>query len=276
MFGLEKLSNLTQRIIAGIIGATLLIVAVIFSQWSFLAVFTLIMFLSLAEFYKLVGGAGLKPFQILGFIFSAFLWFFVFQNLFFKENFFKLIFLVIPALITFPFLFKLYQKNDAQPFESIAITFLGVIYVALPWVLFMQAGFFLKEYSYKLPLGILFCLWASDTGAYFVGRKFGKHKLFERISPKKTWEGLVGGFLLSQVVSFFLAFYFTEIEVWRWWLISVLIVVFGTWGDLVESMLKRSLQIKDSGSVIPGHGGFLDRFDGLLIAMPWVAVILYL
>lgn len=171
---------------------------------------------------------------------------------------------------------KLYQENDKIPFQSIAVTFLGVLYVALPWILFMQVGFWTNKYSYQVPLGILFCLWASDTGAYFAGRKFGKRKLFERISPKKTWEGLAGGFLLSQAVAVVLSFYFMEIEIWRWWAISAIIVVFGTWGDLAESMLKRSLQIKDSGSFIPGHGGFLDRFDGLLIAMPWVFAILHL
>ncbi|WP_448528394.1 phosphatidate cytidylyltransferase [Raineya sp.] len=275
MFGLEKFSNLTQRVIAGIIGAFLLISALVFSYWSFVGLFTLIMFLSLAEFYNLLGKAGLQPLRVWGFVFAAVLWLVVLQNDLFEKAFLQSYFGIVP-FFTLPFLLKLYQKGDTMPFQSIAVTFLGVIYVVLPWVLFMQAGFLMKKYVYQIPLGILFCLWASDTGAYFAGRKFGKRKLFERISPKKTWEGFVGGFLLSQVVAFVLAFYFTEIEVWRWWLISAIIVVLGTWGDLVESMLKRSLQIKDSGSLIPGHGGFLDRFDGLLIAMPWVFGLLHL
>jgi phosphatidate cytidylyltransferase len=105
-----------------------------------------------------------------------------------------------------------------------------------------------------------------------VGRKLGKTKLFERISPKKSWEGLVGGMFFSQMVAWGLSVYFTSVEGWKWFVISAIIVIVGTYGDLVESMLKRSLNIKDSGSVIPGHGGFLDRFDGLLVAMPFVAL----
>ncbi len=274
MFGLEKFSNLTQRVIAGIVGATLLISAVVFSYWSFVGVFTLIMFLSLAEFYNLLGRAGLEPLRVWGFVLAALLWMFILQNYLFEKPFLQTYFWIFPCF-TIPFLHKLYEKNDAKPFQNIAITFLGVLYVALPWVLFMQAGFLMGKYVYEIPLGVLFCLWASDTGAYFAGRKFGKRKLFERISPKKTWEGFIGGFLLSQAVALILAFYFTDIEVWRWWAIAVIIVIFGTWGDLVESMLKRCLQIKDSGSLIPGHGGFLDRFDGLLIAMPWIFGLLH-
>lgn len=275
MFGLEKFSNLTQRVIAGIVGAFLLISALLFSHWSFVGLFTLIMFLSLAEFYSLLGKAGLQPLYVWGFLFAAVLWLVVLQNDLFGKTFLQSNFGIVP-FFTLPFLLKLYEKGDIMPFQSIAVTFLGVIYVVLPWVLFMQAGFLMKKYAYQVPLGILFCLWASDTGAYFAGRKFGKRKLFERISPKKTWEGFIGGLLLSQALAFVLAFYFTAIELWRWWGISAIIVILGTWGDLVESMLKRSLQIKDSGSLIPGHGGFLDRFDGLLIAMPWVFVLLHL
>jgi phosphatidate cytidylyltransferase len=119
-------------------------------------------------------------------------------------------------------------------------------------------------------------LWASDTGAYLFGMKLGKTKLFERHSPKKSWEGFFGGVLTSVLVSYIISLFFTELSPFVLGGMAVLIVSFGTLGDLVESMLKRSLDVKDSGNILPGHGGFLDRFDGLLIAAPIVYVYLYL
>lgn len=119
-------------------------------------------------------------------------------------------------------------------------------------------------------------LWANDTGAYLFGVKFGKNRLFERHSPKKSWEGFFGGMFTSLVASYLISMQFTEMSPLIWAGMSFLIVCFGTLGDLVESMLKRSLDAKDSGSFLPGHGGFLDRFDGLLIAAPVVYVYLYL
>ncbi|MNY33104.1 Phosphatidate cytidylyltransferase [compost metagenome] len=119
-------------------------------------------------------------------------------------------------------------------------------------------------------------LWTSDTGAYLAGRSLGKHKLFERISPKKTWEGFIGGIVLAVLVSLCLAHYFETIPQWQWIIVAMIIAVFGTLGDLVESMLKRSLNVKDSGHILPGHGGLLDRFDGLLIAGPLVYLFLFL
>ena len=119
-------------------------------------------------------------------------------------------------------------------------------------------------------------LWANDTGAYLFGMKFGKRKLFERHSPKKSWEGFFGGMFTSLIVAFVISHFFVELDTLVWAGMAILISSFGTLGDLVESMLKRSLDAKDSGSFLPGHGGFLDRFDGLLIAAPVVYVYLYL
>jgi phosphatidate cytidylyltransferase len=117
-------------------------------------------------------------------------------------------------------------------------------------------------------------LWASDTGAYFAGTFFGKRKLFERISPKKSWEGFFGGAALALAFAYGLSLYFHTLTVQQWMIIGVIIVVGGTFGDLVESLLKRSIEIKDSGSILPGHGGFLDRFDGLFICAPFIVAYL--
>ena len=126
------------------------------------------------------------------------------------------------------FFIKLYKAKDDKPFRNIAYTFLGVIYVALPFALLIILAFLTYKYSWQRPLGCLFLLWASDTGAYFAGTKFGKTKLFERVSPKKSWEGSVGGFIASMIVAYVLSKYFHDLEPWQWLGCGAIIVVAGT------------------------------------------------
>jgi phosphatidate cytidylyltransferase len=153
---------------------------------------------------------------------------------------------------------------------------LGIIYVALPFSLMHVAVFSQGVYLFPIVFGFLFILWANDTGAYFAGTAFGKTKLFERISPKKSWEGSLGGSILAFVMAGVMAHFFPQLPAWHWMIMAVIVVIAGTYGDLVESLFKRSIDIKDSGSLIPGHGGFLDRFDGLLLSMPFVSCFLAL
>ena len=141
---------------------------------------------------------------------------------------------------------------------------------------FYAVNSFTNEYSFQIILGFFIMLWTNDTGAYLAGRFFGKHKLFERISPKKTWEGSFGGGLLTLAAAYILSLFFTNLDLTNWIVISILVAIFGGLGDLVESMLKRSLNIKDSGNILPGHGGILDRFDGLLISITFIYSYLYL
>lgn len=121
-------------------------------------------------------------------------------------------------------------------------------------------------------MGMVLIIWASDTGAYFAGITMGRRKLFERVSPKKTWEGSFGGGLLALGMAFLLSRYFHDLRPFEWLMAAVIIVVAGIYGDLVESLFKRSIEIKDSGTTIPGHGGFLDRFDSLILAIPFIVV----
>ena len=118
-------------------------------------------------------------------------------------------------------------------------------------------------------------VWVNDTFAYLSGSLFGKHKLFPRISPKKSWEGSIGGGVFSIASSFVFAHYFSFLSVWEWAGLALVVVIFGTWGDLTESLMKRQLGIKDSGHILPGHGGMLDRFDSALLAIPAAVVYLY-
>jgi len=183
-----------------------------------------------------------------------------------------LILLLLPVLMV-----RQLFRSESQPFERIATTLLGVFYVMVPFYCFYALGFKDGVYLYALPLGFLLTLWSNDTGAYLIGRAFGRNKLYERISPGKTWEGFVGG-LLSAVLVGYILFQNTNdvLALWQWLTMGALIAVTGTLGDLVESMLKRSLGVKDSGNLLPGHGGLLDRFDGLLIAAPVIYIFLYL
>jgi phosphatidate cytidylyltransferase len=125
-------------------------------------------------------------------------------------------------------------------------------------------------YEWSLPVGYFLILWANDTGAYFIGKKFGKNKLYQQVSPNKTWEGLIGGVLLAVAVAILISQYFTVTDMQHWIVVGLIVGVFGNLGDLFESHLKRNYHVKDSGSIIPGHGGVLDRFDGLLISLPVV------
>ncbi|MBR1448260.1 MAG: phosphatidate cytidylyltransferase [Prevotella sp.] len=189
----------------------------------------------------------------------------------------------IPYLITIIYLLvaELYLKAK-DPINNWAYTMLPQLYIALPFstinvLAFPQAG----QYSFVLPLSVFIFLWMNDTGAYCVGSLLGRHKLFPRVSPGKSWEGSIGGGVLvigiAVLIWWLLEQYApdaSQLTVWHWMGLGLTVVIFGTWGDLVESLLKRTLGIKDSGSILPGHGGMLDRFDSSLLAIP--AAVIYL
>ncbi len=270
---LNNLSNLSQRIIAAIVGVSIIIGAIVYNEWSFWLLFITISSLTQKEFYKLLKLDENHPLSFYG-IFCGIvlnaLTFLIEKDLLS----FKYYYLIVP-LLTITFFIKLYRKKDPKPFANLGYTFLGIIYVAVPFALINEMV--LTDtigYAPELILGCLFILWGNDTGAYFAGRFLGKRKLFERVSPKKTWEGFFGGAIISVLIAFILTQYFATLEPWKWYGIAIIIFISGTLGDLVESLFKRSIAIKDSGNTIPGHGGFLDRFDGLLLSMPFIVTFL--
>ncbi|WP_238944434.1 phosphatidate cytidylyltransferase [Sandaracinomonas limnophila] len=274
--GLKDMSNLMQRVIAAVIAVPFLIFCIQFSDYTFLGLFLIIGALAQLEFYKLIGSMeGNLPLTFFGTfcgIVMHLLTFFIEKGVLAYQNYY-----ILSPLLTLIFFIKLYKKQDVNPFQNIAYTFLGLIYVALPFALLTVLAFVKNEnYDPQIILGCLFLLWASDSGAYFAGTKFGKTKLFERVSPKKSWEGSIGGFVSAMLVAFILGKFFTNYTLIEWISIGVIIVVAGTYGDLVESLFKRSINIKDSANTIPGHGGFLDRFDGLLLSIPFIIALLKL
>jgi phosphatidate cytidylyltransferase len=186
------------------------------------------------------------------------------------------LYLIPLALITM--VIELFRKKE-KPFDSLAHTFMAVIYIAVPFSLFPFSAYSRTgldsllahngiTFSPGVVVGFFLLLWANDTGAYLTGVAIGRHRLMERISPKKSWEGFFGGLLLSVFGAWLLSGWFGVVDTTLWMIAAVIISVAGTFGDLVESMLKRSLGVKDSGSVMPGHGGFLDRFDSALLSFP--------
>lgn len=249
--------------------------SIFLGAYTFSVFYLLLSLMALSEFYKLIRNSGIKPHTGIGLL-SGGVIFLSLASCYFLKFEARYLLLLIPLLVSV-FIAELYRKEKA-PFSDISYTFVGLIYTTIPFCFFYALGFSFSgnTYNWHLPLAFLLMLWASDTGAYLFGRKLGKHKLFERHSPKKTWEGFFGGVLTSVLVAIAVSFYFKEIAAPVWVGMAVLVVSFGTLGDLVESMLKRSLDVKDSGTLLPGHGGVLDRFDGLLIAAPIVFTYLYL
>ena len=198
----------------------------------------------------------------------------------------------IPYLLTLIYLFisELYLKQK-NPIQDWAYTMLSQLYIALPFsminVLSFQADPLSGQIAYHwlLPMSVFIFLWANDTGAYCAGSLFGRHKLFPRVSPGKTWEGSIGGavivLIIAAVISYFagsdasLSTLNSQLSTLKWLGLGLVVVFFGTWGDLVESLFKRTLGIKDSGNILPGHGGMLDRFDSSLMAIPAAVIYLY-
>ena len=193
----------------------------------------------------------------------------------------------IPYLVSIIYLMvaELYLKSK-DPVNNWAYTMLSQLYIALPLsllnVLAYRSNGYEIQYTYLVPLSVFVFLWVNDAGAYICGSLLGRHKLFPRISPGKSWEGSIGGGLLVMAAAV-LVWYLTSqydvndlgLNAYEWAGLGLVVVVFGTWGDLIESLFKRTLGIKDSGSILPGHGGMLDRFDSTLMAVPASVVYLY-
>ncbi|UIR55759.1 phosphatidate cytidylyltransferase [Sphingobacterium sp. SRCM116780] len=261
------------RAITGFFFIIVMVGSMLLGPTVFLGFFTLLSAWCLFEFYGIVDSEERKPNKLLGILTTITLFTTTAcYSLGWLEA--KFILLCIPLFLAV-YIQALFQKR-AFPFNDIGFTILGIAYVGLPFYCFTRLAFIGSDFNHFLPLGFMILLWTNDTGAYLAGRSLGKNKLFERISPKKTWEGFVGGVVLAILVSMSFEKYFGTIPQWQWIVVAIIIGVFGTIGDLVESMLKRSLNVKDSGQILPGHGGFLDRFDGLLFAAPLVYLFLLL
>lgn len=269
----KELNNLQLRVLAGAIGGAVFIGAIYLSEWTFFLLFLALTVLGLLEFYRLLSAKGFQPNRAIGVMLGVGLYALGFA-VEYELLSVKWLFLVPPVMLL-ALVAELYRKKE-QPFTNVALTLVGVFYIAAPFTLLHVLAFNPGHYSWQIILGVMFLIWASDTGAYAAGKNFGRNKLFARISPGKTWEGWAGGVLLSVGVAWVLSRFYTDLALEHWLGMALLVSVFGVLGDLVESMLKRSLSVKDSGTLIPGHGGILDRFDSLILVVPFLVAFLEL
>ena len=273
------------RAITGVFFVAVMLGSLLCGHYVFGGFYLLLSLLCLQEFYKLIRQAThLRPNMGIGMI-GAVAIYAVFALLTYSNSLatpdaemhipvHKLIILLVPVLVAV-FILELFQEK-ADPISNIAYTFTGILFAAVPFTFFHALAYVSNAgFNYHIPMAFLLMLWANDTGAYLVGRSLGRTKLFERHSPKKTWEGFIGGVLISAGVGYIISIYFKDMPWNNWISVAIIISLVGTLGDLVESMFKRSLGIKDSGGILPGHGGLLDRFDGLLMAAPIVFTYLY-
>lgn len=287
------------RTITGLFLVLVIVGAIIFSSLSYFALFAAVILIGMIEFYGLARRLKIRAQYFPGIVMG--LLFFLANFLYAIDYIHQDVFLVFIPLLLLVFINELFL-NNRRPFTDIAFTYLGLIYIALPVsllnflvfqtgldipqgnqteALFEPINYLLqpsKEVNYApgILLGFFFLIWSGDTGAYLIGSVFGRRKLSPRISPKKTWEGFIGGTVVSLLVAWPVSLLFRDIDLRDWLVISVIVTVMGTFGDLAESMFKRSIGVKDSGKILPGHGGVLDRFDGLFFASPVVFAYLQL
>ncbi|HQK98359.1 MAG TPA: phosphatidate cytidylyltransferase [Bacteroidia bacterium] len=261
------MSNFWQRTITGILFITVLIGSILYGQISFQVLFLVISLLGLDEFYKLIKTEQREPNVNLG-LFAGAVTYILASGVCFDSLPPSYLSIIYP-LFGIIFFAELYRKKQ-DPFGNIAITILGIVYAVIPFVLLNKVASLHINYNSNIVIGYFVLQWSSDTFAYLVGMSLGKRRLFERISPKKSWEGFIGALILTTAASQILAHFYTEFSSIDWAVIALIVVITGTLGDLVESLMKRSLNIKDSGNILPGHGGILDRFDGLLLAIPFI------
>ena len=278
------MKNLLVRKPSGLVLVAVFVGAVLGSQWSFGALLLLILVGGQTEFYKLARETGLSPQRWMGLAVGVLLFalnFIVFRQFsrsVTDEAGGAVLYLLLYIGLLLPTLFvcELFRRS-ATPLANLGATLLGVLYVAVPLSLLLYVPVLAGDGVWRpeTVLCYIFIIWANDVFAYLVGMTFGRHRLCERLSPKKSWEGFFGG-LAGAVATGLAAAYALDANYWVWGGLALVASLSGVAGDLVESMFKREAGVKDSGQVIPGHGGVLDRFDALLLSAPYVFLYLLL
>ena len=279
-----KMKNLMVRTLSGLVLVAVFVGAVLGSQWSFGALLLLILVGGQTEFYKLARETGLSPQRWMGLAVGVLLFalnFIVFRQFsrsVTDEAGGAVLYLLLYIGLLLPTLFvcELFRRS-ATPLANLGATLLGVLYVAVPLSLLLYVPVLAGDGVWRpeTVLCYIFIIWANDVFAYLVGMTFGRHRLCERLSPKKSWEGFFGG-LAGAVATGLAAAYALDANYWVWGGLALVASLSGVAGDLVESRFKREAGVKDSGQVIPGHGGVLDRFDALLLSAPYVFLYLLL
>ena len=275
------MTNLAQRAITGSVIVAVILGCIYYGKMSFIGLFLVVTALGLWEFYTMSEKGGLTPQKLFGTVAGT--GFFLISSMYIQRILPQMYLLIIMPVMFLILVAELYRRAK-NPLINISITLSGIFYLSIPMVLLNYLAYapayglgYNVQYNPNILLGFFLILWTNDSCAYAVGRAFGKRKLFESVSPKKTWEGSLGGAVFSLTLAYFMVHVFPELHRRDWLVVAALIVLFGNLGDLIQSKFKRSVNVKDSGSILPGHGGILDRFDGVYLAAPFVfAYIQYL
>ena len=264
-----NLKTLGTRALSATVFVILLLGCVLWNYYSFTIFFFVVAMIGLNEFYKIAETLNSRPYQGIGFA-SGIVAYAAFLNPEILPESFSLI--LKPVLVVIPFLIlsvAMFSHRE-HPISNALFTLAGIIYAVLPFALLHSIRTFNTESFSRIILGVIFLIWSNDTFAYLGGSLFGKNKMIERISPGKTWEGTIFGVLVTFGISFLIKNFLVNDGTALWPVLGIVVSVLATVGDLVESMLKRQAGIKDSGKIMPGHGGVLDRFDSLIFVAPFV------
>lgn len=276
----EKMKNLAVRTVSGLVLSVVMLGAIWWSQWSFGLLLALLVVGGMSEFYDLVRKRGLQPQRLLGITAGLFLFALNFLLVSDEVNFLKgqtLLYGAAFVLLLVPMMFfcELW-RGEKNPAANIGVTLMAVLYVALPFSLMCYFPYLATGvWNPMVMFGYIFIVWGNDVFAYLVGMSVGRHRMFERISPKKSWEGFFGG-VAGAVVMGMVTGHLLGADLASWGVLALIISVTSVLGDLVESMFKRAADVKDSGTLIPGHGGVLDRFDAMLLSAPFVFVYMFI
>ena len=270
-----------KRLITGILFVVVLLLAITTNKYTLAGLFYIVSMAGLYEFFILMEKVGFKPKKSIAMIIGSIIYGLIAMYSFGESNFAYLLF-IFPLLVILVAL-ELFRKSES-PITNFAFSIMGILYVVIPLAIlnffaydpmyYSEMKINTNNYSSLLLVGFFVIQWANDSGAYLVGSMIGKNKLFERISPNKTWEGFYGGAILAVATGVIFGMF--DGSTIHWIIVALIIVVFGTLGDLTESQIKRSCGVKDSGNLLPGHGGILDRFDGVLFSAPFVLAYLQL
>ena len=276
------MKGLIRRATTALIFVVVMLAGTFGGRYSFVALFAIITALCLWEylsmvltkytkrdFYRMLLGVG---FGLTPFVLSSILHMRPVQSQTTDQ------FVIVTSFLFFPFIFLAFVyelfSGSKTPFQNVGFIVLGMVYIGAPFALLDFIAFKEGEFSGLIVFGLLLLTWMNDTGAYIAGSNFGKTPLFATVSPKKTWEGTIGGVLTTILVAYLFSLFTSELRTGDWMVLGAIVAVFGSVGDLVESMLKRSVGVKDSGTLLPGHGGVLDRFDAFIFILPFAAAYL--
>ena len=273
------MNTMLVRILTGAAFGIILLGAILYGHTSFAALFTLVSMLAVNEMSNLIHEYKKTTFStLIAVIGGGYLFFTMYAITHLGITNYTALFAPYLLLMVYTFIRELYKKEGSS-LDNYAYFVLTQLYAALPFALLnilSTVGAEGSTYSHMLPLAIFVFIWCNDSGAYFVGCSIGRHKMWERVSPKKTWEGTIGGVVVAMIAGYVMSIFFTQMNVWQWMGLAAVVAVSGTYGDLIESCMKREMGIKDSGKILPGHGGMLDRFDSTILAVPCALIYLSL